>query len=1195
MALNSPGVEVDIIDQSQYLPAASSSVPLLLLATANNKADSTGVTIAAGTLSANANKLYQVTSQRDLVNLFGSPFFYKTTNGTPIHGYELNEYGLLAAYSLLGVSNQCWILRADIDLGALVGKISRPIGPPPDSTYWLDTTNSTWGIYELNSTLHRFDAVTPIVVTDTASIVSGPDLYGTPYPSNTLGNIGDYAVIPLLPTQGMLSSSTYFYKGMDNTWQKVGSRDWKNNYPVVSGSAVNSPLATGSFTITVVGNGKPYTLTVSVPPSTSIGSLATIINSLNATDIHAEVSSGVLSLYYSEYGSGNYITIAAGTGSVLSDIGIDAGNYFAPDVSYGTSAQMPLWTSSQDYPRPSGSVWIKTSTAGNGMNLVLSKYSAANAAFQSVSVSKYSDELTAIATLDSSGGQAIPTGSVFAMAGNSTNGGLTPDAGVTLFSRLVTGPTIVTGSTPNPTITSGNVLTVVVSLPGTNQTTNPYYITTTGTDATSFVLNWGALNIPYTKAQITTDGSIQLIHTLGGEIYLSDLTAAGESNGLINQLGFTSVTVGVRKGILVDYRHSGITQDESSGSGINATFTIHNYKGEYVIEDATSVVTAGHHYQVGDTITIHGSQLGGLDGVNDLRMVVQAAPGGALSQVSYLSGNARPLYFTALSNWVELTYIAELGAPAANPVNGTYWYYSTDTEVDIMVNKTVAGVPTWVGYKNTNYDSLGHPKTSGSNATDPIGILISTTSPTTQSTGSPLSYGDLWLNASDLENFPNLSRWTQVQGVDQWVSIDNTDQVSSSGILFADARWGTSGTVDPVNDPIPSINSLLTSNYVDLDCPNPELYPQGMLLFNTRRSGYNVKEFKTNYFTQSNYPNAGGSLPQYSYTWVSASGLKEDGSAYMGRKAQRHMIVTALRAAIGTNMSIREEDNFFNLISCPGYPELQPDMVGLNNERNNTSYIIGDTPLRLNDQATSITNWATNAVGATGTGEEGWVTRDEYLGVFYPSGITTDLTGADAVVPASHMMLRTFLRNDTVAYPWFAAAGTRRGTIDNATNIGYLNSSTGEFITVKNRVSIRDVLYTNQINPLAYFTGLGLLNYGNKSSFASNTAMDRTNVGRLIAYIRYQLQIAARPFVFEPNDALTRSQITGVVQSLFIDLVAKRGLYDYLVVCDDTNNTPARIDRNELWIDIAIEPVKSTEFIYIPVRILNTGGIAALK
>ena len=127
-----------------------------------------------------------------------------------------------------------------------------------------------------------------------------------------------------------------------------------------------------------------------------------------------------------------------------------------------------------------------------------------------------------------------------------------------------------------------------------------------------------------------------------------------------------------------------------------------------------------------------------------------------------------------------------------------------------------------------------------------------------------------------------------------------------------------------------------------------------------------------------------------------------------------------------------------------------------------------------------------------------------------------------------------------------------------------------------------------------FFTGIGLLNYGNKTSYNSQSALDRTNVARLIAYIRRQLTIAARPFVFEPNDALTRKQIAGVIQSLMVDLVAKRGLYDYLVICDESNNTPARIDRSELWVDVAIEPVKAAEFIYIPVRVLNTGGISAL-
>jgi phage tail sheath protein FI len=102
-------------------------------------------------------------------------------------------------------------------------------------------------------------------------------------------------------------------------------------------------------------------------------------------------------------------------------------------------------------------------------------------------------------------------------------------------------------------------------------------------------------------------------------------------------------------------------------------------------------------------------------------------------------------------------------------------------------------------------------------------------------------------------------------------------------------------------------------------------------------------------------------------------------------------------------------------------------------------------------------------------------------------------------------------------------------------------------------------------------------------------------VARLVAYLRGQLETIAKQYLFEPNDQITRNEISNAITSLMVDLVAKRALYDYLVICDLTNNTPARIDRNELWVDIAIEPVKSIEFIYIPVRILNTGEIAALS
>jgi len=93
MALVSPGVEVSVIDESTYSSSAASTVPLVVVATASNKTTPSG-TVATGTLAANAGDLYILTSQRDVVNFFGTPSFYTDTNNNPIHGYELNEYGL---------------------------------------------------------------------------------------------------------------------------------------------------------------------------------------------------------------------------------------------------------------------------------------------------------------------------------------------------------------------------------------------------------------------------------------------------------------------------------------------------------------------------------------------------------------------------------------------------------------------------------------------------------------------------------------------------------------------------------------------------------------------------------------------------------------------------------------------------------------------------------------------------------------------------------------------------------------------------------------------------------------------------------------------------------------------------------------------------------------------------------------------
>jgi hypothetical protein len=1189
MALTSPGVEVTIIDQSQYLPAPTNSVPLVVLATAQNKADASGTGVAAATTAANANKLFQVTSQRDLVNLYGTPFFYTTTNGTPIQGYELNEYGLLAAYSTLGVTNRCYVLRADIDLASLVGQTGRPTGNPANGTWWLDTTTSTWGIYEFNQTTGKFVLQTPIVITDSTDLSAG-------FPLNSIGNIGDYAVNAIEVTGGAYASDskTYFYKGSDNTWAALGTSSWRLDIPTIQGTTSNPTLTAGNTFSITMSTLYSTTITVPVAPNNTVEGVASAINALGWTGLAAEVRSGKLCIFSNQIlASGGVVdgrvNVSTVSGTALPNMGITSGTYYQPITTYGTSAQMPLWSSTQTIPRPTGSVWIKVGSAGNGLSPVMAEFNSLTSSWSNKTVTLYIDDAAANEGLDSTGGKAIPAGTVYSQYAYGGTSGSSP---IYFWERLATGPTVVTGDNTAPSFTAGPYyMNVYITTPGSSSVSSAYNFTLAdSTDATDFVTAWAAAGIPYTTASVTTDGAIQLTHTEGGAIYMDDTVNSSyvsvyASSGLIDEAGFVEgTTTGVKYGYSISATFSTAAQSTTTGSGSGATFSVQATAATYRLV-GDGVTSGGSGYAVGDNVTILGSSLGGAASTNDLVVEVTAVTSGAATAVTYISGAPTEAYDTALSNWVEFTYISNEGEPAVAPANDTNWFYSVVDQVDIMVNYNSA----WYGYGLRDYDNEGFPLPTGTNETDPAGPLIAATAPTTQSDDTALVYGDIWIDTSDLENYPVINRWQAVDGTDQWVLIDNTDQTSSTGVVFADARWATNGTTSVTDDPIPTIASLLDSSYLDLDAPDPTLYPSGMLLFNTRRSGYNVKQFRTDYFNNTSFP--GETLPTETDAWVTVSGNMTNGAPYMGRKAQRAMVVQSLNAAIATNTAIRDEDNFFNLIATPNYPELQPGMIALNSDRGETAYILGDTPMRLADSSTDIQAWANNEAGASSTGEEGLVSRSTYMGLFYPSGLATDLAGNQVAVPASYMMLRTFLRNDTIAYPWLAAAGTRRGTIDNALSIGYVDSTTGEFISIKTRLGIRDVLYINQINPLVFFTGVGLLNYGNKTSFNSSSALDRTNVARLIAYIRRQLTLAARPFVFEPNDQLTRGQIAGVVETLMVDLVAKRGLYDYLVVCDESNNTPARIDRNELWIDVAVEPVKAAEFIYIPVRILNTGEL----
>ena len=390
---------------------------------------------------------------------------------------------------------------------------------------------------------------------------------------------------------------------------------------------------------------------------------------------------------------------------------------------------------------------------------------------------------------------------------------------------------------------------------------------------------------------------------------------------------------------------------------------------------------------------------------------------------------------------------------------------------------------------------------------------------------------------------------------------------------------------------------MLTSNFLDVDAPDPALYPRGMLLWNLRRSGFNVKRFVRNQVdvNELNIRSGDESMANYyPHRWVTESANNADGSGSFGRNAQRKVVVQSLQALVNSNQDIRDDESrLFNLIACPGYPELIGEMVTLNYDRGLTAFVVGDSPMRLTPTTTAINDWATNVNLALEDNDIGLVSRDEYLGIYYPSGYTSDNLGNNIVVPASHMVLRTIALNDQVAYPWFAPAGTRRGGVTNATATGYITSE-GEFVSIALNEGQRDTLYSNNVNPVTFLSGAGIVVYGQKTRARNASALDRVNVARLVIYLRSQLKTLAKPYIFEPNDKITRDEIKQQVESLMVELIGLRAIYDYLVVCDESNNTPSRIDRNELYVDIAIEPVKAVEFIYIPLRLKNTGEIAGL-
>ena len=1063
--LNSPGVDISVIDESGYATAGEGTVPLIILGTHEYKIQPNGVDIAEGTLPENANKLYIITSQRELVQTFGNPVFYQR-NGTSRHGYELNEYGLHATYQYLGMANRAYVIRGSVDYAQLFPSDSEPRGEPLAGTYWFDTANTKFGIFSGVASTYPNSAWTP-------------------------------------QTPAVLTSLA------DHQARVIAS----NEYPNASAPVTTTP---GNLVI----NGT----TIAIATTDTLASLVTAIQT-SVTGVTANILqlSGMSRLILLA-NAGYEFDFTGSTPAILSSIGLN-GNEIVETVPRTTIGI-------------SGSFAVSI-TNGNTM-------------YQKIvpgGVATINDPL-AIATWLEIGSdiwtKATPTRSI---GGN-------------------------LGSTTVPAL-NGQTLTINVSNDPSTEVSIVFGNDLTPADVVSFINSeLGAANNATSNAieAFLDAGSVVLVNKLGGDIVLDSDSVAATVIGITTKFG---KLLRFAPNYQVPRRTDDLGRQVVAAGEVWINTTEYNNGSKWSVKLYNAVS--------GAWITIPAPLLA-TDVAADV-LFGGSKTIGTLYVRYNKTGAVPPIANFAIrrwsgSVWEDLVYAYGAVAPSTSPVEGTMWF-NDDFRVDIMV----ADGDQWVGYRN-------RPENFNTNAT---GVLLAGSAPTTQTNGNPLVQNDLWIDTSDTENYPKLYRYQEATR--SWSLIDNSDSVTPFGIVFEDARAASAGTKDAST----AIEDMLVSDYLDPDAPDPRLYPDGVLLFNTRYSTNNVKEWRPNYFAGEFDPNTNFTISGYNVgyssfgpvasagRWVTISGNTNDGSPNMGRKAQRAVIVRALGATISSNEDIRAESIYYNLMATPGYVELIDEMVTLNTDRKETAFIIGDTPARLKPNSTAIQTWANVELsGAASNSETGITTNSPYVGVYYPWGYSTNVDGFEVVVPPSTMALRTYAYNDSIAYPWFAPAGYQRGLVTNATNVGYITEE-GEFKAVFLNEGQRDTLYLNKINPIAFLPNRGLALFGQKTRSATATAMDRVNVARLINKMRYDLDALAKPFLFEPNDKHTRDAFKISTDRYMTNLVALRALYDFLTICDESNNTPDRVNRNELWLDAIISPTKAVEFIYIPLRIAPYG------
>jgi phage tail sheath protein FI len=296
------------------------------------------------------------------------------------------------------------------------------------------------------------------------------------------------------------------------------------------------------------------------------------------------------------------------------------------------------------------------------------------------------------------------------------------------------------------------------------------------------------------------------------------------------------------------------------------------------------------------------------------------------------------------------------------------------------------------------------------------------------------------------------------------------------------------------------------------------------------------------------------------YSTTNGDGTLSDTSSIIGNQAAKSGIYAL-------------DDDFLNISIAivPGIANQRVQNALITLAESTRNFVAVVAPPFALDNAQEAVDWI------NGKGTRTSPINNSYATVYWPwIQVFNYFAAADEWYDPAIFAVRQMVFTDNVSEPWFAPAGYRRGRLTKPSDVE-VNLNQGD----------KDLLYSNNINPITKEVQAGITVFGQKTAQRLPTALDRVNVRRLMIFIRKTLLQLGKPFQFEPNDPLTWELVEDAVRPFLDDLLSRRAIVEGDVKCDSTTNTPLRVDRNELWCAVTIKPTKSAETVVFQVNLTN--------